>query len=325
MGTGYGLAKQINHIFQKHQLKLIKLLRLGPRFFIALCQKKNLKCVLKINLYERAINQDCRTHNEHLAREIIFLKLIAQQKNYSLIKKGVPYIYDGDENSERTWYLKSYTAGEFQNLGKSNFLFKESFFTKENLNWLIKFFSQLHQLSMNLPEKKQKLFHHHCLKDYLNLLNDQRIKPPLKNRYPEIFSFFKKHEKNFDKNQTALTHFEPYPVHFIKNKNGLLIIDWENIGWGNSAHDIGVIWVRSFSKPAWQKSLIVKFQKSTPLNKHWFDLFKTEIAVQSLANLSYLKTTTDPDEQKVAPQLSQFLLKQINLIISNKFKDGILY
>lgn len=320
MGTGYGLANKINDIFLKHRLKFLKILRLGPRFLIVLCIRGEKRCVLKINLFEKNINQDTKTHNEHLAREAFFLNYIKKQNQYPVLKNGVPIIYDCDLAGLQTWYLKDYAEGEFQNFNKSNFLFKDSFFTKENLNWIIKFFSELHRFSQNLPSNQKKLFHQHNLSDYLNLINGQRVKKIMGAiKITKIYHFFKKHEKIFNQNQSALTHFEPYPVHFIKHKKTMTIIDWENVGWGNSAHDIGVIWLRGFKHPAWQNDLIKKFPLQTPLKKHWLELFKTETIVQSLANLPYLKGTTDPDEKKLVPKIIKFLTTQIDLILNNKF------
>jgi len=319
MGTGYGLANRINQIFDKHQLRLVKILRLGPRFFIALCEKGKTKYVLKINLYERYLNQDTRTHNEHLAREASFLKFIQAQKDFSLLKNGVPKIYDYDLTGQQTWYLKDYTTGNFQNYQQSNFLFKGSFFTQENLNWIIKFFAELHRLSQKLTKKQRGIFHRHQLNDYLKLINGQCIKKIFGPKLKNIYHFFQKYEKIFNQNQTALTHFEPYPVHFIKTKESLKIIDWENIGWGNSAHDIAVIWLRAYEKKNWQKILRKKFPLSTPLKNNWEELFKVEIVVQSLANLPYLMGTTDLNEKRVAPKISQFLKEQSDLILANKF------
>jgi thiamine kinase-like enzyme len=319
MGTGYGLAKQINEIFAKNKLQFIKMLRLGPRFMIALCQKGKNQCVLKINLYEKTINQDTQTHNEHLARELVFLRFIANQKKYPLLRSGVPIIYDYDIKSERTWYLKDYAVGEFQNLHDSNFLFKESFFTTANLDWIVNFFASLHTLSAKLPKEYQKHFHRHQLSDYLNLINGNRIKAILGDKLKDIYAYFKKNEAIFNRNQNALTHFEPYPVHFIKNKKGLKIIDWENIGWGNAAHDLGVIWLRAFDHKTWREQLSQKYYDKSPLKNDWWQLFKIEIIVQALANLPYLKVTTDPDEKKASAKISKFLMEQIDLILNDKF------
>lgn len=319
MGTGYGFANKINDIFAKNNLRLSKILRFGPRFFIALCQKKKLKCVLKINLYERNINQDTKTHNEHLAREAFFLKCVQQQKNFSFLKKSVPKIYDSDLTGQQTWYLKDYALGNLQNLSRSNFLFKNSFFTQENLNWVIKFFSELHCFSQNLPLRMQKFFHYHSLADYLILINDQGVKNILGKKVNQILLFLKKQGKIFNQNQSALTHFEPYPVHFIRSKNNMKIIDWENVGWGNGAHDVAIIWLRAWQHQQWQKNLRKNFPLKTPLKNHWEELFKIEIIIQSVANLPYLEGTTDTDEKKIAKEAIYFFQKQIALILANKF------
>jgi len=319
MGTGYGLAQQINKIIQKHLLKFIRVIRLGPRFFIALGEKKQQKCVLKINLYERTISQDCRTHNVHLAKEIYFLEYLNKQNKYPFIKKSVPQIIDSRPTSERVWYLKSYDEGKFQNLRQSNFLYQKNFFNETNLNWVVKFFSELHQLSLTAPKSFKKIFHHHQLKDYLNLINGQRVRKILGRQLNDIYRFLMKRQSIFDHNQKALTHFEPYPVHFIKKAKGFVIIDWENVGWGNSAHDLGVVWLRAFTHKNWRDQLAKKFALSTPLKNHWWELFKVEIVVQAMANLPYLSGTTDSDEKKRAKKIISFMKQQIDLIVKDRF------
>jgi thiamine kinase-like enzyme len=322
MGTGYGLAKLINKIFKANKLQFLKLLRLGPRFFITLCQKNNKKCVFKINLYPRTLSPDTKTFNEHLAREIIFLKYVRKQKKFPFLKNSLPKIYNNDINCPRTWYIKNYTEGGFQNINQSNFLFKKSFFNQNNLNWIVKFFTQLHSLSQILPTNFKKIFHYHQLNNYLRLIDFDKIGRLLKSqsKIKKIINFLHEREKIFNQSQLVFTHFEPYASHFIKKNNGFIIIDWENVGWGNASHDIGVVWLRAYDQKKWRDNLIKNFYRSTFLKKHFWDLFKMELLIQCIANLPYISHTTDPDEQKVRSKIFNFFKSQIDLIITDKFE-----
>jgi len=322
MGTGYGLAKIINQVLQRQKLQIIKFLRMGPRFLIALCLKNKKRVYIKINLYSRHKNHDCRVCNEHLAREITFLQLVNRQNKFKHLKQGVPLIYAADIKSDRTWFVKEYTEGTFQNINDSNFLFKNSFFNQTNLNWVVKFFDELHAFSLDLPAKTKKTFHYHDMADYLRLINKKEIATILKSqaKVDKIYQFLNKRENLFNKNQLVLTHFEPYAAHFIKNQASFKVIDWENIGWSNVAHDLGVIWLRAYEHPIWQKKLVEKVYQTSPLAKNWPELFKVELLIQIMANLPYLLGTTDPDEKKVSQKIISFMSKQIDLILNNKFK-----
>jgi hypothetical protein len=327
MPTGFGIAKQINDIVKKHNLSLIEIVIMGPRFFIGLYKKNNKKAILKMSMSHFRESHAARRICRRLNRESKFLDFVRQHKD-PILKKSLPKLIDF-ETRGRVWYLKEYFEAEPQNLNKSNFLFKRSFFNDEASTFLAQFFSSLHRASKDFPSSFKRILRKYSLEshqgnnrcfeilDYYNLghLNEK------------VKKFLDTKREIFDKNQNVITHYETYAPHILKNNlsvnlrtNNFYLIDWENVGWGNPARDITTLWIRSFARPDWQKDLIEKFLKfSSPEQKKYFKVFfEIEVVLQSIFKMDYFRYTRDRDELRVKDKVLRFLRENLKKVLGER-------
>lgn len=309
MPTGFGIAKQINEITKKHNLVLEEIIRIGPRFFIGLYKKDGKKSLLKVSLGHARESHNMRRVCKKLNRESRFLDFLTNFKGL-ILKKAVPKLIDF-ETTGRSWYLKEYIKAKPQNLNKSNFLFRKSFFNSKASTFLALFFAQLHQSSKDFSRFFKRMIRKYPLKNHEECIHyfiilDYYKMGHLKEKFNK---FLESKRKIFDKNQNVFVHFEAYAPHILKDKDdNFHFIDWENVGWGNPARDIATLWIRAFEHPEWQKDLIEKFLKfSSPEHKKYFkDLFEVEVILQSISNMGYFKWTRDKDELKVKDKALKF-------------------
>lgn len=326
MPTGFGIAKKINQISEKHNLSLIEVIRIGPRFFIGLYKKRNPltnsenKFLLKISLGHARESHNMRRVCKKLNRESKFLDFLAKYKDPSF-KKAIPKLIDF-ELTGRSWYLKEYIEAEPQNLNKSNFIFRKSFFNSKSSFFLAQFFSSLHKASKNFPQSFKKTIKRYPLKNHEKCIHyfiilDHYKMGHLKDKFNK---FLESKREIFDKNQNVITHFEAYAPHILKENNNFYIIDWENVGWGNPARDITTLWMRAFEHPEWQKDLIEKFLEFSSLEhrKYFEDLFEVEVVLQSISNLGYFRWTQDKDELRIKERALEFFKENARKALEEK-------
>ncbi|MDP3964436.1 MAG: phosphotransferase [bacterium] len=301
-------------LIQHYGLRVKKILRNGPRFFVAECDMKHLPVVFKMCLYTK--NIDPRT-NHGIRREALTLKHF-HKNGPTLFRKSTPKVYASGENP-RSWYIREYLAGEPQNVKESNFTFKSSFFSKPTADFIVDFFISLHRASQRFPEPLKKNFARHTLQTNVDLIGWDKLEKfidlPHISAYAKHFLY--ERERIFDSHQTVLTHYEPYASHFFKVSPKLFyIIDWENVDWGNPAHDISVIWHRSFHHPSWQSYLIKKFHQKTLYRRAFVDLFEVEVIFQSISNLDYFRRTVHPAERPLKKRALHFYQSNIRQVLS---------
>lgn len=323
--TFYNQARQI---IDKYNLKITDELRLGMRYYIAEAKKGKQKVIFKINLQNRNDSLGTQQSYKQLRREIEFLSFIKKDSENSFLISALPDILYSGIGENRIWYIKKYADGQIQSYKDSAFLFRQSFFNKKNIEWLINFINGFEKISKNKKVKKLKNLYQLTLLDYKNFV----AKPSEKinkiyfsnfNVSAAVDKFLKIREKRFNQSQNILCHFEPYAAHFIKQKNGFCVIDWENIGWGNIAHDISIIWNRAFLRPIWQKELLSELDKNLK-DDNFKELFEIEILIQSLGNLVFWHYNKNKNELPFRKKYINFAKKNILDILNNKFisKNG---
>ncbi|MEA2064704.1 MAG: hypothetical protein U9O66_00180 [Patescibacteria group bacterium] len=313
---------QVKRIIDKYKLKITDELRLGIRYYIAEAKMGKQKIIFKINLQNRSDNLEAKQNYTQLKREIDFLDFIKKSENKFLINV-LPDILYSNIDKNRVWYIKKYADGQIQSYKDSAFLFRQSFFNKKNIKWLINFINNFEKISKNKKVKRLKNLYQLTLLDYKNFVakpNEKmnKIYFPNFDVSSAVDKFLKIREKKFNQKQNVLCHFEPYAAHFIKQKNGFCVIDWENIGYGNIAHDISIIWNRAFLNPDWQKTLLSELNKNLK-NNNFQELFEIEILIQSLGNLIFWHYNKNQNEMPFRKKYINFAKNNISDILNHKF------
>lgn len=314
---------QINQIINKYNLKITDELRLGMRYYIAEAKMGKQKVIFKISLQNSGANPGARQSYKQLRREIEFLRFIKKESANIFLINALPDILYDKIDKNRVWYIKKYAAGQIQSYKDSAFLFRPNFFNKKNINWLISFISSFEKISQNKKIKRLKNLYQLTLLDYKNFVAKpsekiNKIYFPNFDVITAVDKFLKIRKKKFNQTQNILCHFEPYAAHFIKQKNGFCIIDWENIGWGNIAHDISIVWNRAFLKPDWQRELLSELNKNLK-DDNFKELFEIEILIQSLGNLVFWHYNKNKDELPFRKKYICFAKNNILDILNHKF------
>ncbi|MBU0707718.1 aminoglycoside phosphotransferase family protein [Patescibacteria group bacterium] len=308
--------KTQNDIIKKYNLKLLKIIRNGPRFFVAKCQKGQHTVIFKICLYTDKV--DPRT-NHGIKREALTLKFFHTHPP-ELFRQATPKILEHNF-AGRTWYIREYLDGEPQNVKDSNFVFTTDFFSKKSADWIANFFHKLHYTSHRFPSKQKAIYAKHTMETNIMLIGWYKVGGYF--NFPQaaekIKYFLFKHESLFDTYQNVLTHYEPYASHFFKyNDDDFYLIDWENVDWGNPAHDISIIWNRAFTRPEWQKFLLKQFMKHISFEKDFKDLFSVELVLQGVSNIDYFNQTRHPAEKPIKKKAIAFYRNNVVKAINGK-------
>ncbi|MBU1037124.1 hypothetical protein KKF32_03745 [Patescibacteria group bacterium] len=309
------LEKNIKQILTKHKLTSTKVIRLSNRFLVIKGKLKSQKVIFKILISQNQYEQD--KAGQALIKEVKFLNFL-QNKGTKIIKQSVNRIIDYQKN-KHSWYLKNWLPGQSQKVIGSGWFFKDNFFTTKNVEYLSCFYNDLYQLSESLPADLQKIFTRSKLSDYENFIDWKNLliflrlaNLPIKKDVDKIKKFIIRHRKIFDSQQNVINQYEPYADHLLTHKNKTAIIDWENVNFGDIAHDLAVVWLRAFNHPDWQKSLVNNF-KHLPYFK---ELMNLQIVIQSVSNIRYfLETSYSIDEKnstKIIKILQKFVKQALN-------------
>jgi len=305
------MAKNYRKIFQtvfdRLGFKPTKTFREGPRFYVIGGEYRGEKVIFKADLEASA--KRLPKARLRLRREGIFLR-------HARIEH-VPKFYARGVEGEIFWLLEEWVPGESQELGDSTFLIKDSFFTEQNLKFSLEFLIELHRLSEKPQLEFEKHFSRYNLADYGNLIwvdRDHTLGKPLAIK---VHAFLQKRHQLFNKNQTVVTHHELYGPHIFVNKGEMNVIDWENVGWGNPAHDFVELWIRSFAHRDFQREFFECFRASQK-NKEVFDeLFRIEAILQGIGNMNHFKLTELEEEKKVAKEFSEFVMGEIEKAVAD--------
>ena len=237
-----------------------------------------------------------------LAKEIAFLrwgKTLADRR----LKESLPSLYDYGDSPDDLWCRREYTEGQFINEEPSCFLLKEDFLNDATPAVLADFLSRLHRASVDLPSYLSHCFQtSYSLTNFARCLAWERVSAEFltDDERLKIKQLIAENEELFNRNQTKLCHYEFYGTHLLLTPdNKLKVIDWENVGLGNIAHDLATIYLRGFTNPKWQSEL-VRFYGETVGDRAVFNfLFRVEVLFQSLGDIRYFLTTAEPLEVTV--------------------------
>lgn len=294
-----GAKQHIKRILALHNLKIEKVTRNGPRFFVAICQRGKERFIFKTCIYTKSFDH---LTNSKFAKEVLFLFFLKDQdKKYHFLNQSTPTIYDGSIRG-RTWYLREYIDGQIQNIGSGTVRFKPSFFTDSTQQWILRFYKELARIKPSeLPADLADLVKAQSnLKKtiyYISLGKKYIFKHFDEKKYKEIISHLRPKEKFYNSARRALAHHEPYAPHFIKRKSGrFVLIDWENLGPSHPVNDISMIWMRCANHPKWQAKLLSEFRKQWPDPRSYNEIWQVKILIQSLFNImgiEFAKNKTD--------------------------------
>ena len=246
----------VNSIIKRHQLSIVRFNRRGPRFLVATVQSPVGPAILKVGIIPRS---RARLFNEKFAREVSFLQYVATTK-LTMLRAAVPIVYAGGVQL-RVWYLREFIRGRGFDYHGGNVRFKPAFFTPIVLSSLGKLFHDLHRLpAKQLPPVLQPgRKRYDSARTALEILNASRRiyvrRLGGEKYYLAIRQKLSAVQAEYDRTATALTHHEPYPVHFFMFHRQLRLIDWENIYWAAPVRDWVILWFHSLHHPAWQRQL----------------------------------------------------------------------
>ncbi|MFC1688004.1 phosphotransferase [Patescibacteria group bacterium] len=305
----------INTIIKQEGLTVQKVLRNGPRYYVAIVSKNGIKALLKSCLFTSSV--DFLT-NEKFSREILFLRFL-QKSKHTMVRNVAPHIY-ASGLTPRAWYLREYISGQTQNIRGGNVRFNSSFYTGRRLSWIVKLFSALQSIKKSeLPSDFKKLLYPpDFTKQLYKFMTPhwKRIEKTLgwSGISKTIQPYFRQRTNLYNTAPRVMVHQEPYGVHFIKQGGKMRLIDWENIGWGNPLHDYVVLWMRASQHPKWQKQFRAAVKKQVRLTS-FDDLWKMEVIIQSVFNVVSWHFYS-PKKDIVA--LVKFSKQNINHILQNK-------
>jgi len=302
-------------VFDKLNFTLTKTFREGPRFYVVGGEHRPPRASLATGGGEKVIfKADLAAAAERLPkarlrlrREAVFLRRAKLRYAPKFYAKGIKEGF--------FWLLEEWVKGESQELGESPFLIKDSFFTEQNLKHSLEFLASLHRLSEKPQPQFEKYFSRYSLADYISLMQTDKAGVLGKILSAKADGFTRKRHRLFNQNQIVITHHEFYGSHIFVGKGEMQVIDWENVGWGNPAHDFVELWVRSFRNKDFQSEFFERFWASQKDKEVFDQLFRLEVIVQGIGNLNHFKITKVPEEKKVAEEVSAFLLENIERVL----------
>ncbi len=290
--------------------RLVEIIRDGPRFLTARVASRSQTGTFKLCLLPDTID----THsNTRLARETYFLERV-KQKRPPFLSTVVPKLIAAGYARSRRWHIREYFAGRTFSRGGSAFFFRTGFFSAATLNTLVQFTESLARFSTAIPTERRPLFSNNpALRFSSDVIWWQALQPylPVAALRPVVERFFAVRADLYNRRRVVLSHQELYPPHLIAMDRSYKIIDWENIGFANAARDLSVIWMRSFEVPAWQSRLAAGWLSRQPNRREGRRLWEVELLMQSLKNITYFHTTTDPVDRRRRTRAIAFCAKTV--------------
>lgn len=293
-------------VFGRLGFEPAKSFRAGPRFYVIGGDYKGKKAIFKADLEASA--KRLPKARLRLRREGIFLKHVRLEY--------VPDFYARGVEDDVFWILEEWVPGGSQELGESTFLIKDSFFKEENLRYSLEFLKELHRLGKVRQPQFEKHFNRYTLSDYMFLMRIDRVATLGEKLAREADVFLRKCYRLFGNSQTVITHHELYGPHIFVNEGDFHVIDWENVGWGNPAHDLVQLWIRSFAHQDFREELFNRFLKLQEERDDFLKLFRLELILQGIGNLNHFKLAEVAEEKKIAGDLSRFLKESVARAVS---------
>lgn len=302
-------------VFNELGFKTTKTFRAGPRFYVLGGEYRGEKVIFKADVEPLHEVRSTKAQLK-LRREAAFLETGDLEHIPRFYAKGTHRAIE----REFFWLLEEWVPGESQEQGESTFLIKDSFFTSQNLKYVLEFLTILRDLpkangSSEFTVFKEKFARRYTLKDYTALITSDKEELVGEERMDKIDDFIDERGGLFDANQTVITHHEFYGPHIFVNGGELNVIDWENVGWGNPAYDFTELWIRSFAHSDFQAELQDHFRSVQEDTKVFDQLFSLEILLQGVGNLRHFKVTEVPEEKAVAEKVISFLSENISRVL----------
>ncbi|MDD5145974.1 MAG: phosphotransferase [Candidatus Pacebacteria bacterium] len=287
---------EINQICKKEGIVFKKIIRTSNRFVLVLGEEKKQDAVLKIL-------RDARRNFAKIAlkKEIAVLKLFNNLKTNEI---GVPQLFGYNLSAKHPYYKEEYVNGGILE-EKEGFFFKN--LKSKEIKKLSKIVSFLNKIKSAKIKKIPNLadFGKNYI-DFFLRFHKSEIKNFLdKNKAEKFFNLIEKAKKILVPEKLTVIHGEVYPNNLMENKAGkIFLLDWENIGIGNIAHDAVSVYLRikeRANSELFLKNLNFKDQK-------YFQLFfQLEIIMQSLGSASYFKNKKELPENFRKESISYFL------------------
>ena len=216
------------------------------------------------------------------------------------------------------WSVRSMLPGSSYELGASPIRFRPDFFTEARIAQLISFVRSY----QHPAEQFQGDLPHLPGPDYWN--PEMRLEavslhypvPALADMAPAIRRFVRDEAVLYNRQPPLLSHFEVYPSHLFDTDGRLSLIDWENVGFGNSLTDFVPVWLRAFDQPDWQRAYYEQIRVAAQIGSAAeFDrLWQLETLLQACGILRYL----DQSELEPAGWRAQYeaqLLQSVRSIL----------
>lgn len=263
---------EIDKILKKEGIIFEKLIRKTDRFALIKANWRGRIIAFKILIDPK------REHAKTaLIKEANILEIL---NKFSQIK--VPKIFGKNLKSKYPYFFSEFIKGEILEK-KSGFFFKKlekSLIAElaKILNNLIKIplfeFKKIKKKSSFSSSYFQESLKLHQKVINLNLASNQ------KNKLKKLIKI--KPKKLFP------VHGEVYPNNFMKDKKGkVYLLDWENFGFGNLAHDSASVYLRLKSKKS--KEFFLK-QIEFRNEKDFEKFFRVEMILQSIGSFQHLKS-----------------------------------
>lgn len=272
-------------LFASLHLRLIRIDRRGPRFFVAVVRWRGRLAIFKSAVNPRSVDY---WSNVKFGREVEFLTFI-QSSPYRQLRRLAPRVYASSVTG-RAWYLREYITGQMFNVRGGNIRFRPVFFRPGRLGQITRALAGLQAVRpADLPPRlNRRLRRYDTVARALRVLrpNWPHISRALGDRaaatdLPRILATAR---RVYDRSPSVLAHHEPYACHFIATGRDLRLIDWENIAWANPLHDYIILWLRGVGHPQWQRRLraAAERQLRPGLGKKFAVIWDTDLLLQAI-------------------------------------------
>ena len=271
--------KQLLEICQQEKIIFEKVIRQSKRFLLikGFTEEENVSLKVLIDLRRKYAKKS-------LIKEAETLELLNNLEETNI---RAPKFFGENFKKKYPYYKKEFILGETLE-SKSGFFFKK--LSRNEIFQIIEILKSLRGIPLPLLKKSVSNLSDfgkgHF--DFTLKLHQKEINLFLKReQIKQLPGLIKKAEQVLALNNKVAVHGEVYPDNIIKNKKGeIFLLDWENIGIGNPAHDAVSVYLKIK-----EESLRQFFLKKLNFSKEKFFplFFQLELILQSLGCLHYIK------------------------------------
>lgn len=271
--------KQLLEICQQEKIIFEKIIRQSKRFLLIKGPGEKESVSLKVLIDPRR-----KYAKKSLIKEAETLELL---NNLEEINIKAPKFLGKRFKKKYPYYKKEFIVGETLE-SKAGFFFKK--LSGNEIFQIIEILKSLRKIPLPILKKNVSNLSDfgkgHF--DFTFKLHQKEINLFLKReQINKLLDLMKKAEQILALNNKVAVHGEVYPDNIIKNKKGeIFLLDWENIGIGNPAHDVVSVYLKIKEDSLRQ----IFFKKLNFSKEKFFPLFfQLELILQSLGCLHYIK------------------------------------